>query len=332
MQLARRFWRACSEGILALSGYLENRFILTEMVEKKSQMNMPSLNAIRVFEVAARHLSFVRAADELHVTHGAVSRQIRQLEEMLGVTLFERRNRAVFLTREGAAFKLTCGEVMNQLAIGIRQIKQPSHDQPLVVSCEPTLSMRWLIPRVSSFRASFPGIDLHLFAAGGPIDFQSCHVDLALRRNDFNWGSDCHAEAVAMELVAPVCAPILLEAGKLHLERQCLLQTASRPDAWQRWAAASGTPVVSLSSAQYEHFYLTLQAASAGLGVAMGSIYMIEDDLKSGRLVAPLGFLEDASEYYLLSPVPFSKDHRRRAFLDWLRQELKNSRSAAELR
>lgn len=292
--------------------------------------HMPSLNAIRVFEVAARHLSFVRAADELHVTHGAVSRQIRQLEEMLGVTLFERRNRAVFLTREGAAFKVTCGEVMNQLAIGIRQIKQPAYDQPLVVSCEPTLSMRWLIPRINSFKASCPGIDLHLFAAGGAIDFQSCHVDLALRRNDFNWGPDCYAEPVALELVAPVCAPALLEAGNLHLEQQCLLQTASRPDAWQRWEAASGTPLVSLSSAQYEHFYLTLQAASAGLGVAMGSIYMIEDELKSGRLVAPFGFLEDGSEYYLLSPVPFGKDHRRLAFLDWLRQELKNSRLTTE--
>ncbi|MFZ6748785.1 LysR substrate-binding domain-containing protein [Undibacterium sp. Ren11W] len=288
--------------------------------------HMPSLNAIRVFEVAARHLSFVRAADELHVTHGAVSRQIMQLEEMLGVALFERRNRAVFLTREGTAFKLTCSEVMQQLALGIRQIRQPAYDQALLVSCEPTLAMRWLIPRINSFKASCPGIDLHLFAAGGAIDFQSSQVDLALRRNDFNWGQDCHAEPVARELVAPVCAPALLSEGNLHLDQQCLLQTASRPDAWQRWEAASGTPLLSPSRTQYEHFYLTLQAASAGLGVAMASIYMIEEELKTQRLVTPYGFLEDGSEYYLLSPVPFSQDHRRLAFLDWLRQELKNSR------
>jgi LysR family glycine cleavage system transcriptional activator len=288
--------------------------------------HMPSLNAIRVFEVAARHLSFVRAAEELHVTHGAVSRQIMQLEEALGVALFERRNRAVFLTREGAAFKLTCSEVMQQLALGIRQIRQPDYQQALVVSCEPTLAMRWLIPRINSFKSCCPGIDLHLFAAGGAIDFQSSHVDLALRRNDFKWGLDCHAEPVARELVAPVCVPALLKAGNLHLDQQSLLQTASRPDVWRRWEEASGTSLLSPSSTQYEHFYLTLQAASAGLGVAMASIYMVEEELKNRRLIAPFGFVEDGSEYYLLSPLPFAADHRRQAFLNWLRDELKTTR------
>ena len=297
------------------------------------KLHTPSLNAIRVFEVAARHLSFVRAASELHVTHGAVSRQIKQLEESLGVALFERRNRSVFLTREGAIFKETCAQVMEQLTAGIRKIRQPRHQHPLVVSCEPTLAMRWLIPRVSGFRARFPHIELHLFAAGGPIDFQTSHVDLALRRNDFNWGAECHAESVAFELVAPVCAPSLLEAsGELMPDRQCQLHTESRPDAWERWEAASRVHATFRSAARYEHFYLSLQAASAGLGVAIGSIYMLEDDLKSGRLVAPFRFMDDGSEYYLLSPVPFDEDERRLVFLDWLRHELRNTRFAVEMR
>ncbi|MEC5160417.1 MULTISPECIES: LysR substrate-binding domain-containing protein [unclassified Janthinobacterium] len=286
-------------------------------------LHAPSLNAVRMFAVAARHLSFVRAADELHLTHGAVSRQIKLLEETLGVALFERRNRAVFLTREGAAFKLTCDDVMARLAEGVRAIQQAAPQRPLVLSCEPTLAMRWLIPRLGAFRATFPQIELHLFAAGGPVQFQRGHVDLALRRNDFAWGAGCHAEPVAREWTAPVCAPALLQGGQLHLERQGLLHTQSRPDAWQRWGAASGRPVAAATAARYEHFYLSLQAAGAGLGVAIGSVYMVEEELASARLVAPPGgFVEDGSVYFLLSPTPFEGDERRQTVLGWLRREL----------
>ncbi|PUA20320.1 LysR family transcriptional regulator [Glaciimonas sp. PCH181] len=283
---------------------------------------IPSLNAIRIFEVAARHLSLVNAAQELHVTHGAVSRQIIQLEETLGVALFERRNRAIFLTREGAAFKVTCGDVINRLNIGIRHVRKAAPDQPLVLSCEATISMRWLIPRLNKFKARFPSINIHLFAEGGAIDFQHRHVDLALRRNDFNWGAEIYAEPIAMERVGPVCAPTLLKAGQLHLDHQCLLQTSSRSNAWQRWQIASGVPIATHLVGHYEHFYLSLEAACAGLGVAISSIYMIQDDIKSGRLVAPFGFQEDGSTYYLLSPVSFDEDHRRRKFLNWLCEEL----------
>lgn len=311
------------------------------MLEKNSQITLraPSLNAVRMFEAAARHLSFVRAAEELHLTHGAVSRQIKLLEESLGVALFERRNRAVFLTREGSAFQLVCSDVLQRLMAAMQAIRQPVARPPLVVSCEPTLAMRWLIPRVAGFRARFPDIELHLFAAGGPIRFERGHVDLALRRNDFNWDSACHAEPVAPEWIAPVCAPALLEQGRLRLERQCLLHTASRPDAWQRWRAASGdvpggdVPGVEApagrDSARYEHFYLSLQAAGAGLGVAIASVYMVEDELAGARLVAPGAFVADGSEYYLLSPTPFAGDARRLAFLGWVREEFDATRRTA---
>lgn len=289
--------------------------------------HLPSLNAVRIFEVAARHLSFVRAAAELHVTQGAVSRQIGQLEEVLGVPLFERRNRAVFLTREGVAFQLTCEQVMATLANGIRAIRRPAPVAPLVLSCEPTLAMRWLIPRLAAFRAHHPEIEVHLLAAGGAIDFQQQHVDLALRRNDFNWGADCHAQWVGQEMIAPVCAPALLDGGKLRLSRQCLLHTASRPDAWQRWGVASGQRVGARQFAHYEHFYLSLQAAGAGLGVAIASLYMVGDELASGRLAAAAGgFVEDGSAYYLLSPLPFEQDRRRQVLLAWFRQQFDASR------
>lgn len=290
---------------------------------------MPSLNAIRVFEAAARYLSFVKAADELCVTHGAVSRQIKQLEATLGLALFERRNRAVFLTREGKQLQDTCREVMQRLEDGIRKLCKPVSDAPLVLSCEPTIAMRWLIPRLPRFQAEYPDIPILLFAAGGVIDFSSSHVDLALRRNDFNWGPDCYVETVAREWVAPVCSPSLLEHGSLALERQCLLHTSTRSSAWSRWREKSGIAFAeTMHASRYEHFYLSLQAAGAGLGVAIGSIYMVEEELASRRLVAPFGFVEDGSEYVLLSPQPFAGDERRDKFLAWLRAEFSGTLDA----
>jgi len=293
-------------------------------------IRISSLNALRVFEAAARHQHLARAAEELHVTHGAVSRQIKQLEEALGVALFERRNRAVFLTRDGELLKETCAEMLALLTTTLRKLGERAQDRPLVVSCEPTIAMRWLIPRLPGFRARYPQIQLHLVAAGGPVDFQKSHVDLALRRNDFNWEKGCYTESIGQELVAPVCIPDLLKAGPLALEQQCLLHTQTRPKAWTLWGELSGTATNSASSAHFEHFYLSLQAANAGLGVAIGSIYMVEDDLKSGRLVAPFGFLADGSTYHLLSTEPFAQDMRRLVFLDWIRHEFRGSHHNVE--
>ncbi|WP_222616462.1 LysR substrate-binding domain-containing protein [Undibacterium umbellatum] len=282
--------------------------------------HLPSLNAIRVFEVAARHLSLVKAAEELHVTHGAVSRQIKQLEENLGLELFERRNRAIFLTRAGLSLQGTCTDIMRQLEAGLRQLRQ-ADDQPLVVSCEPTIAMRWLIPRLGKFRQLHPELEIHLFAAGGPVDLRHGHIDLALRRNDFVWDANYHATKVARELIAPVCTPSLLKQGKPALNQQCLLHTATRPDAWPQWQKLSGQAVRGKSRATYEHFYLSLQAACAGLGVAMASAYMVEDEIRSGQLLAAHNFRADGSDYFLLSALPFDEDRRRLAFLEWLQRE-----------
>ncbi|MFZ6731598.1 LysR substrate-binding domain-containing protein [Undibacterium sp. Ji42W] len=282
--------------------------------------HLPSLNAIRVFEVAARHLSLVRAAEELHVTHGAVSRQIKQLEVNLGVELFERRNRAIFLTRAGLSLQGTCTDIMRQLEAGLRQLRQ-ADDQPLVVSCEPTIAMRWLIPRLGKFRQLHPELEIHLFAAGGSVDLRHGHIDLALRRNDFVWDASYHVAKVASELIAPVCIPGLLKQGKLPLNQQCLLHTASRPDAWPLWQKLSGQTARGKNRATYEHFYLSLQAACAGLGVAMASGYMVEDEIRSRQLLAPHAFMADSTDYVLLSAIPFDEDQRRQVFLNWLQRE-----------
>jgi DNA-binding transcriptional LysR family regulator len=303
------------------------------MREKKSHFNgrVPPLNSLRVFEAAARHGSFVRAAGELHVTHGAVSRQVKQLESSLGVDLFERRNRAVFLTRHGTQLFAACSDAMGRIAEVIDQLRAPAALNPLVVSCEPTIAMRWLIPRLPGLRERFPEHRLHLLTAGGHVDFVRDRVDVALRRNDFNWGEGCYAERVAPELMGPVCSPELAAALKGRQRATMrLLHARTRPSGWTRWFETTGRSLASGEVEHFEHFYLCLQAATAGLGVALGSVYMVEDDVRAGRLVAPFGFTPDGSEYVLLSPVRFDGDERRMQFLDWLRQEMGRSRAEVE--
>ncbi|PAT36850.1 LysR family transcriptional regulator [Vandammella animalimorsus] len=306
-----------------------------------SSLSRIPLAALRYFDVAAQTGSFAQAAQRLHVTHSAVSRQIRQLEQALGVALFERRNRAVFLTAQGRLLQATTSAAFAQLDGALQQLRQRPDSQRLVLSCEPTLAMNWLIPRLPSFQRQYPDISLHLLAAGGPIDLQRSGVDLALRRNDFVWDSaSVHASKICDEWIGPVCRNRQWPRGGLAQARR--LHTATRPDAWANWqrlqhpqrlhasgghaakaASATGSAPgtrraprqasnqaaqAAASQAQhYEHFYLSIQAAAAGLGVAMASVLMVHDALASGQLHAPQGFVRDGSSYHLLSRVPWAE-------------------------
>ena len=283
----------------------------------------PPLNSLRFFEAAARLGSFVKAADELRLTHGAVSRQIRLLEQSLGVDLFERRNRGVFLTPQGEHLWAATQYAFEHLDAAVEALRKPVRHLPLVVSCEPTISMKWLIPRLGDFYRRHPDIQLHIFASGGPVAFHRDGVDVALRRNDFQWDAGVHAEKVCEEWVGPVCAPALLKRKQLYLPAQRILHTSSRKNAWASWRAVAKTTAAHTGSQTYEHFYLTLQAAGAGLGVAIGSVFMAQEEIDSGRLVAPFGFVRDGSEYCLLSMLPFEADPRRLAFLQWIREQMR---------
>ena len=158
--------------------------------EKNSQksLSLPSLTALRCFEVAARTEHFGRAADELHLTHGAISRAVRLLEEDLGVRLFERRQRRVFLTEAGDRLYQAVREGLGQIRETAQALRQQSRHQSLVLSCEPTLLMRWLIPRWPAFQALHPELDVHLMAGGGALSFGS-GIDLAIRRNELEPGA-----------------------------------------------------------------------------------------------------------------------------------------------
>ncbi|MBM3107419.1 LysR family transcriptional regulator [Pseudomonas sp. V1] len=280
-------------------------------------MKLPALSAFRYFDVAAQTESFVRAAEILNVTHGAVSRQIRLLEESLGVTLFERRNRAVFLTPAGRALHGTTLSVFEQLQGAVYRLQQQARENVLVLSCEPTIAMKWLIPRLPDFHAAHPDIHLHLVAAGGPVDFSRSGVDLALRRDDFHWEAGLHAVKICDEWVGPVSTTNLTIASH-GLDGLRLLHSASRPSAWNTWLGLTGQSAKDTRRADYEHFYLCIQAAVAGLGVAMASFLMVADEIASGQLHAPHSFIRDQSAYYLLCPPSMANDEKCLRFTQWI--------------
>lgn len=282
--------------------------------------------ALRCFEAAARLEHFSRAAAELHLTHGAVSRAVRLLEDELGVPLFERRSRRVFLTDAGRTLAQAVGQGLDLMRQAITELRaRARQERRWVLSCEPTLLMRWLIPRWPGFQARHPELDLHLVAGGGPFSFAS-GIDLAIRRDDFPWPPGCHAESLFPEQIGPVCRPdkvgtwftssksgMVLKADAPHLH------TRTRPDAWQTWATAAARPVATAAGQTFDHFYFSLQAAVAGLGEAIGPWHLVRDDLDSGVLVAPLGFVSDGSRYCLLSPQPVRPGSLQADLLAWLR-------------
>ncbi len=290
-------------------------------------MRLPPLNTLRIFDVAARTLSFVKAAEELHVTHGAVSRQIRQLEEALGVELFQRRNRAVFLTDAGLALQAATSAAFAQLITAIGKLQSDEAGNVIVVSCEPTIAMKWLIPRLPRFQQAYPELQVHLYAAGGPIDLVRAGVDVALRRNDFQWDETWDTWRVGEELVGPVCVPQLAPGAGPWQGK--LLHTLSRPNSWANWAKATGHEIRATGRINYEHFYLCVQAAAAGIGAALASCYMVEEELAGSRLIAPCGFVPDGSAYYVLSPRRIQDDSRLLRFAEWITTEMAATRDKA---
>jgi len=284
---------------------------------------MPSLLALRCFESAGRFESFARAAEELHLTPGAISRAVRLLEEDLGVDLFERRSRRVYLTQAGKRLVLAVSEGLGMISQTVHEIRaETRRTRVLVLSCEPTLLMRWLIPRWSDFQKSHQGQDIHLVAGGGYFSFNH-GIDLAIRRDDFPRPPEYHAETLFTEKVGPVCRPEKVDqwfctSAKGLRSTAPLLQTASRHAAWQEWAGVTGASLSAVQMRSFEHFYFSIQAAIAGLGVAIGPWHLVRDDIQSGVLAAPLGFVEDGSRYCLFSPAALKQGSLEMELLTWL--------------
>ncbi|WP_410826009.1 transcriptional regulator GcvA [Methylobacterium sp. sgz302003] len=284
---------------------------------------LPPLNALKAFEAAGRHVSFTRAAAELRVTHGAVSRHIQALEAWLGIPLFERHNRRVILTEAGSLYLAEIGAALDRIALATTRQVERGRPRLLRVNALATFTLRWLIPRLSAFQLAHPAIEVRLTTSNVPLSRLAEAFDVAIRG-----GPDARPGHVGQPFLSerriPVCSPALLQRLPLEepgeLRNHTLLHAATLPQVWPQWLRAAGVPdLVPQASVTLEHFYLTLQAALDGLGVAMGPERLIADDVAVGRLTLP--FAEPAlpaRSYYTYVPEPRMEDPSVRAFCAWL--------------
>lgn len=285
---------------------------------------IPSMAALTSFEAAARHMSFTKAATELHLTQSAISRQIRALEDSLGVALFERVRQRLVLTEAGRAYAEEVRLALSRMQEAtLNVLSHQGYAGLLRIATQPAFGMKWLIPRLGGFNAAHPEILVNLVTRSStPLDFEVEPLDAAIHYGQADW------KGVAMERLGDagervVCAP-RYAARKLRrpgdLARHVLLQNTRRPDAWQRWLdAAEARDVNAWAGPRYEHYYMIGQAAVAGLGFALLPSLLVADDLAAGRLIEPFKLAYASGEaYYLAYPESKREDRRLAVFRDWL--------------
>ncbi len=297
---------------------------------------LPPLNALKAFEASARHLSFTKAAKELHVSQAAISHQIKHLEERLNIKLFRRLNRALLLTEEGQLYAPAVREALDKLAIATEAITSRTHNGTLTVSVLPSFATKWLVPRLWKFHDRYPDLDVRVSAFEWLVDFNKVEVDLAIRYGLGNWPG-LHAEHLLSEDVFPVCSPELLE-GKHPLKTPSDLQyhmllhdEYSRED-WKAWLAHTKTYGIKANRGlRFSHTSIMLEAAESSQGVALGRSSLVADDLAKGRLVKPFDlFLPAEYSYYIVCNQLNSKQAKIEAFREWALQEARSQYQVSE--
>lgn len=290
--------------------------------------DLPPLNALRAFDAVARLGGVSQAAAELHVTHGAVSRQLRQLEEDLGVALLAKDGRGVKLTDAGRRLGEASDDAFERLRRVCAELRQAGGEAPFVLGCPGSLLARWFIPRLDRLNRELPELRLQLSASEGELDPRRGGVDATLLFAEPPWPADMQVFELAAERIGPVLSPRhprfaeLQRAEPRALLGEALLHTTSRPQAWPQWALAQGLDASALHMGQgFEHLYYLLEAAVAGLGVAIAPQALVADDLAAGRLAAPWGFAETAARLALWVPARRG-DARAERLARWLRTEL----------
>jgi DNA-binding transcriptional LysR family regulator len=294
--------------------------------------DLPPLNALRAFEATARLNSVSQAAEQLHVTHGAVSRQLKILEEHLGVSLFVKDGRGLKLTDAGIRLRDASDEAFERLRRVCAELSQGSADAPFVLGCSGSLLARWFIPRLGRLNADLPDLRLHLSAGEGDLDPRRPGLDALLMFAEPPWPADMQVYELASERIGPVLSPRYARFAALEsapaeaLLGESLLQTTSRLQAWPSWARQNGIAAEKLRFGQgFEHLYYLLEAAVAGLGVAIAPEPLVVDDLRAGRLAAPWGFSETPARLALWVPRR-GADGRAKQLAQWLKAELARQR------
>ncbi len=294
---------------------------------------LPPLNAIRAFEVVARRLSITVAAEELHVTPGAVSRQIRTLEDALGIPLLVRGHRQITLTRAGEEYYRAVTKSMDVLREATVRLTRRTRRTQLKVRAYTTFAMRWLIPRLSSFHAANSGIEVLLTASLDPVDFRREDIDGAIRLGDGKWNG-ANAYRLVSNILVPVCSPAVAKKVRkpADLQRQVLLHSIARPDDWAGWLAAAKVDheVDARSGMTYQSSAMAYAAALEGQGFAIAQRFLVEDDLASGKLVAPFRKVVDMGDftYYLVTPADRNESASMATFRKWLLAQFDEGASA----
>ncbi|MFT6579702.1 MAG: transcriptional regulator GcvA [Alphaproteobacteria bacterium] len=287
---------------------------------------LPPLNALRAFEAAARHESFTRAAEELSVTQGAVSHQVKALEAVLGLALFTREPRRLIITQAGRDYLDVVRDALDRIAVGTDRLLERQRSGILTVSTSPNFASKWLVHRLGRFAEQHPAIDLRIGAALHHIDFTREDVDVAVRHAESaDPGFDCHR--LYEEELFPVCSPGLLDPNlplrtPADLTRLTLLHLDSRQD-WLKWFNAAGVLAADMSRGPVlNQASMVIDAAVDGQGVALARTGLAARDLIAGRLVRPIPLsLPVSYAYWIVCPTATANLPKITIFRDWLLAE-----------
>jgi len=286
---------------------------------------LPSLNALKAFEAAARHESFTQAAQELCVTQGAVSHQVKALEAELGVRLFQRERQRLVITEAGRSYLEVVRDAFDRVAAGTERLLQRQSGGVLTVSTSPNFASKWLVHRLSRFAEKHPDIDLRVSASLHHIDFAREDIDLAIRHGDGRW-SGLHMTRLCTEALFPVCSPKILNGrgrralrAPSDLKHYVLLHLDDRR-AWASWLEAAGVDGVDVTRGSiFNQASIAIDAAADGQGVALARTALAVWDLLAGRLVRPFGpELPVPYAYWIVCPKATADLPKIVAFRDWL--------------
>ncbi|MBL4787158.1 MAG: transcriptional regulator GcvA [Cohaesibacteraceae bacterium] len=289
---------------------------------------LPSLSALRAFEAAARHRSFTRAASELGVTQSAISRQMRSMEDLLGLRLFERTGHGLVLTEAGDVYALKIREKLQDIETAtLELLAYRGQGGELTIACLPTFSSRWLIPRLNKFTTKHPEILINLVTKIKQFDFISENIDAAFHFGEGAW-PEAMTDPLMDEEIVPVCNPDLRvkgtkkEADKLLLN-QPLLQITSRPNLWNHWFGSIGSshPQPHMGP-RFEHFHMVIRAAVTGMGIALLPRLLIEDELAKGELVTlSEEHIRSPGSYHFVFPQSKRANPNLQTFRTWVVRE-----------
>lgn len=302
------------------------------MNAEKSRIRLPPLNAMRAFEAAARHESFTKAASELNVTQAAVSHQVKLLEETLGVVLFKRAPGGLRLTERGRQYFVSINNAVQILVQATQEVCGAENEQTLQITAQPNFASRWLIPRLSQFSTKHPGIVPSVSFAGQHFDFSDRAMDVAIRYGcEF---ADLHAHLLFHPRLMPVCSPRV--ASRLRkpsdLRRQVLLRARYAADEWRLWLDQAGLVDVDHTTGPiFDSTLLALEAARGGLGVALGRVPLLTEDLRDGSLCAPFDLsVQPPEAWHLVYPASARTLPKIMAFRAWILEEAKRTSELAD--